>query len=213
MSAAPRPRSRRSSRAFERILEAATTRIAEDGIDAVRLSRIAEDAGVSTALIHYHFETREALLVEALLHAHERTEQARDTWERVQRNLTNLQRMANMVDRTLPLTEEDTIEWKLWVELWAQANRHADLREVVEEMYATYRAWWVRTIEDGVAAGEFPSCDAGDIADHVLALLDGHGIKLLLEVRSMPVATARAQIMRRLAADLGVPAERLDPAL
>ena len=50
----------------ERILDAAVNRIAADGIDAVRIARIAMDAGVSTALVHYHFETREALLAEAL---------------------------------------------------------------------------------------------------------------------------------------------------
>ena len=50
----------------ERILDAAVHRIAADGIDAVRIARIAMDAGVSTALVHYHFETREALLAEAL---------------------------------------------------------------------------------------------------------------------------------------------------
>ena len=52
--------------ARERILDAAVLRIASDGIDAVRIARIAMDARVSTALVHYHFATREALLAEAL---------------------------------------------------------------------------------------------------------------------------------------------------
>ena len=53
----------------ERILDAAVERIASDGIDAVRIARIAMDARVSTALVHYHFATREALLAEALEHS------------------------------------------------------------------------------------------------------------------------------------------------
>jgi AcrR family transcriptional regulator len=56
----------------ERILDAAIERIARDGIDGVRIARIAMDAGVSTALVHYHFATREALLAEALEHSFER---------------------------------------------------------------------------------------------------------------------------------------------
>ena len=55
----------------ERILAAAVDRIASDGIDDVRIARIAMDAGVSTALVHYHFETREALLGEALEYSFE----------------------------------------------------------------------------------------------------------------------------------------------
>ena len=37
----------------------------------MRIARIAMDAGVSTALVHYHFDTREALLDEALEYSFE----------------------------------------------------------------------------------------------------------------------------------------------
>ncbi len=52
--------------ARERILAAAVRRIASDGIDDVRIARIAMDAGVSPPLVHYHFDSRETLLAEAL---------------------------------------------------------------------------------------------------------------------------------------------------
>ena len=55
---------KRSAR--ERILAAAVRQIAREGIDGVRIARIAMEARVSSALIHYHFETRDALLAEAL---------------------------------------------------------------------------------------------------------------------------------------------------
>ena len=57
--------------ARQRILDAAVARIAREGIDEVRIARIAIDAGVSAALVHYHFESRDALLVEALEHSYE----------------------------------------------------------------------------------------------------------------------------------------------
>jgi AcrR family transcriptional regulator len=57
--------------ARERILAAAVDRIAGDGIDDLRIARVATDAGVSTSLVHYHFETREALLAEALEYSYE----------------------------------------------------------------------------------------------------------------------------------------------
>ncbi len=49
--------------ARERILDAACDVIAEHGIEDVRIARIATLAGVSPPLVHYHFATREALLV------------------------------------------------------------------------------------------------------------------------------------------------------
>src|ERR1700753_1693190 len=55
--------------ARERILEAACDLIAADGIDDVRIARVAMRAGASTALVHHYFSTREELLEQALLHS------------------------------------------------------------------------------------------------------------------------------------------------
>ena len=104
----------------ERILDAAVNRIAADGIDAVRIARIAMDAGVSTALVHYHFATREALLAEALEHSFERAGQNRqgDSGEGLR----------DMIDQCLPLPGEQERDWVLWVELWLRAVRHPELQ-------------------------------------------------------------------------------------
>src|SRR4051794_41224338 len=53
----------------ERILEAACDLIAAQGIDEVRIARVAMKAGASTALVHHYFSTREELLTEALRHS------------------------------------------------------------------------------------------------------------------------------------------------
>ena len=57
--------------ARERILKAATELIASDGIDEVRIARVANRARASTALVHHYFSTREELLAQALLQSFE----------------------------------------------------------------------------------------------------------------------------------------------
>ena len=57
--------------ARERILEAACDLIAAEGIDDVRIARVAMRAGASTALVHHYFSTREELLEQAILHSFE----------------------------------------------------------------------------------------------------------------------------------------------
>jgi AcrR family transcriptional regulator len=42
-----------------RILDAACDLIASEGIDEVRIARVAQRAGASTALVHHYFSTRE----------------------------------------------------------------------------------------------------------------------------------------------------------
>lgn len=53
----------------ERIVEAAVELMAEVGIDRVRTRTIADRAGVNPALVHYHFGSVEALVMQAAEHA------------------------------------------------------------------------------------------------------------------------------------------------
>jgi AcrR family transcriptional regulator len=189
----------------ERILDAAVERIASDGIDAVRIARIAMDAGVSTALVHYHFATREALLAEALEHSFEL---AGDTRAVETGEPPSVQRLRDMVEQCLPLPGDQEREWVLWVELWLRAVRHPELRPTAAELYARMHEWLREAIEDGVASGEFAACDAHAVADRTLALIDGFGVRALLGDPAMPLGRAREEIWRVLARDLGVEAAR-----
>src|SRR6187397_1098725 len=53
----------------ERIVEATVELMAEIGIDRVRTRAIAERAGVNPALVHYHFGSISALVMEAAEYA------------------------------------------------------------------------------------------------------------------------------------------------
>jgi AcrR family transcriptional regulator len=169
----------------ERILDAAINRIAADGIDGVRIARIAMDAGVSTALVHYHFETREALLAEALVHSFDR---AGDT------RTEGPQRLRDMIDQCLPLPGEQEQDWVLWVELWLRAVRHPELRPTATQLYARMHEWFKEAIEE-----ELPDVDADATADRILALIDGYGIRALLGDPGMPLQRAREAVWDALA--------------
>jgi AcrR family transcriptional regulator len=180
--------------ARERILDAAVERIASDGIDAVRIARIAMDARVSTALVHYHFATREALLAEALEHSYET---AGDVPEVGGDPVT---RLKAMIDQCLPLPGELERDWVLWVELWLRAVRHPELRPTAAKLYARMNEWFRTAIEQG----DFGDVDAGPIADRTLALIDGLGLRALLGDPGMPLERARAEVWHALAGDLGL---------
>src|SRR3954467_13357884 len=118
----------------QRILDAACDLIATDGIDEVRIARVATRAGASTALVHHYFSTREELLEQALIHSFE---QAGD--ERVPRPSHPQAPAAGGPAREarpggaagcLPLPGRQGREWVLWVELWLGAVREPALRPV-----------------------------------------------------------------------------------
>lgn len=196
--------------AREQILAAAVRRIASEGIDGVRIARIAMDAGVSPSLVHYHFASREALLAEALDWSYARAGDARIS-DGQPAGASHAERLASMIDQCLPTTPPLQEDWVLWVELWLRAVRHPELRPVAEELYARLHAWFADEIAAGVADGEFARCDPDEVADRALALIDGLGIRTLLGDSAIPLQRARATAKSALARELGV-GERLVPA-
>ena len=175
----------------ERILEAACDLIAADGIDEVRIARVATRAGASTALVHHYFSTREELLEQALIHSFERAGEDRfgDPPEPTDSATDGL---ARAIADCLPLPGPQEREWVLWVELWLRAVRDPDLRPVAARLYMRYRKWIAELIRSGVASGEFrPDADPQGVADVAMALLDGAGIRALLDDPAMDVEAAR----------------------
>jgi len=190
--------------ARERILAAAVQRIASDGIDGVRIARIAMDAGVSPPLVHYHFDSRETLLAEALRYSYTRAGDARISTGELPA-ATHAERLRSMIGQCLPATPALAEDWVLWVELWLRAVRHPELRPVAEELYARLREWFADEITAGVQSGEFgPDVDVEAVTDRTLALLDGFGIRTLIGDSSVPLERARAAIESSLAHDLGL---------
>jgi len=195
--------------AAERILEAACDLIAAEGIDEVRIARVAQRAGASTALVHHYFSTREELLEQALIHSFEqagdeRFRQSPDAEE------TATEALARGLAESLPFPGPQEREWVLWVELWLRAVREPALRPVAARLYGRYRDWVAGLIRAGVASGEFRGdADPEALADHAMALLDGTGVRALIQDPEMDVDSARALVARQLAAELGLEPDTL----
>ncbi|MGI8505619.1 MAG: TetR/AcrR family transcriptional regulator [Solirubrobacteraceae bacterium] len=200
-------RARRGAR--ERILAAAVGRIASEGIDAVRIARIAMDAGVSSSLVHYHFASREALLAEALDWSYTHAGDARIA-DSEPAGQSHAERLESMIGHCLPSSPSLEEDWVLWVELWLRAVRHPQLRGVAEELYARLHAWFAQEIAAGVAELEFDRCDPDDVADRTLALIDGFGVRTLIGDSTIPLERARRAVGSSLARDLGL-GEQLVP--
>ena len=198
-------------RARERILAAAVERIARDGIDGVRIARIAMAAGVSTSLVHYHFETREALLEQALEYSYELAGDVRLGPEGDAHHLDSVGRLAAMIDQFLPYPGLLERDWILWVELWLRAVRHPEMRPTAARLYARMQDWFAEAIATGIERGELRSdLDPARVADRIIALSDGYGVRVLFG--DMDIEHARSEMWTALRDELGLP-EQAPPRL
>ena len=199
------------SNARERILEAACDLIASDGIDDVRIARVATRARASTALVHHYFSTREELLEQAIRHSFETAGAERFASE-PEGSPSARRGLARAIEACLPLAGAQERDWVLWVELWLRAARDPNLRPLAADLYARYREWFAGFIAAGLERGEFESAKpAAEIADLAVALVDGLGIRAVIREPQTDVESARRMIATVLAAELSVtPAELLD---
>jgi AcrR family transcriptional regulator len=188
----------------QRILGAACDLIAEDGIDEVRIARVAQRAGASTALVHHYFKTREELLEQALIHSFEQAGDER-FGEEARAGGSAIEALALAIRESLPYPGVQHREWVLWVELWLRAVRDPELRPVAARMYERYREWMSGVIAAGVESGEFDAAtDVAGAAELAIALLDGSGVRALFEDPAMDVEAARAAVARGLGPALGI---------
>jgi AcrR family transcriptional regulator len=159
---------------------------------------VAMDAGVSTSLVHYHFETREALLAEALEYSYERAGDVRlDDGEEAEPDPQR--RLLMMIDQCLPYPGPLRQDWMLWVELWLRTVRHPELRPTAARLYERMHDW----LREGIAACGVPAGrDPGELADRTLAMCDGLGVRVLME--ELPIEYAREQVWGYLAGELAL---------
>jgi AcrR family transcriptional regulator len=191
--------------ARERILAAAVERIASDGIDDMRIARVATDAGVSTSLVHYHFDTREALLAEALEYSYELAADVRIGEEEGEAS-GHVERLAGLVDQFLPYPGHLQQDWILWVELWLRTVRHPELRPTAVRLYGRMRESIADAIAAGIKDGAFnDDADPERVADRLMALADGYGVRVL--IGALDIGHARREVWAGLAGELGLPEE------
>ncbi|MFE0187360.1 TetR/AcrR family transcriptional regulator [Streptomyces sp. NPDC058989] len=192
----------RAAETRERILAAACEVIAEVGFEKIRMRMVAEHAGVSTALLHYHFESRERLFAEAMTHSFGQTGTA---LERDADTVPASVILARVLHHMLPTGPELRQDWRLWQELWVRALRDETAQRLAVDLYDQLHTWLSQVIRRGIDAGEFTDCDVDEVSTLLLALSDGFGIRLMLDDPRIDLAAAQAAVWRAVAGALGVP--------
>jgi AcrR family transcriptional regulator len=192
----PNRRDLAAEEARNRILTAAADCIVRDGLVSVRMAGIAKEAGVSSGLVHYHFDTKEQLFTEVLSHSsaisHALTERALE-----RAGTQPAQRLSAFLDRCLPSDDRLTHDWRLWQELDLLCLRQPALARVGTDVYETIYASVADIITEGIDAGVFDldPADARQVAETAVALCDGLGARVVAAGPDLSLDEARRMVL------------------
>jgi AcrR family transcriptional regulator len=191
----------------EEILLATLAQVESRGMSSLRVSDVAEALGVSTALIFYHFETKDALLVEAFEFAVERDLRRLD--RQLSRGRDPVDRLRRVIASYGKTGASDG--WALWFDAWATAIREPVIRKALRRLDDRWRAALTETIRDGVESGEFACSDPTATLARIGALYDGLSVAVLV-YENVSRSELKTWIRDALAGELGIDPARLASA-
>ena len=194
-SKAPRPTIRHSPEVRKTlVLEAAARLIADEGLLAATMRRIAEAAGISLGTLTHHFESIDDLLAQALELA---SIQFTEALLAKGANGTGLVRLHALCRAVLPDDVATVRQWRLWIQFWSRAVYDPELTRMHDKRYRAWHATVEEVIQSGIDDGSLRSnLHKQEATRHLVALVDGVCFQVALEGGGMTPAQGLRIIKR-----------------
>jgi AcrR family transcriptional regulator len=180
MHATPYKRVKHENKSVRHILRAAQELWARDGYHGVSLKEIAAAAGVAKSLVHYHFESKEHLLIELQADWCHRT--ARAIRARVATTPPSPAAVAAALDQVWDAIVVTRAQFPFALELWRQSVNNPSVRERLRafdrELCTLYGEGLLATLGPHAARLALPIPRAAAL---IQAVLDGVALRLFLE--------------------------------
>lgn len=161
----------KSSNTREQILEASRIALARDGYERITTRRIAEEAGVNIATLHYYFGNKEALLAETIRYA------LATVCERISEAMTDVPNLGEALRRGFAATWDIVRDQPgiLRYDLAVRGFRDESARRESAEIHATLHAMTQRMLSVHAGGKEvLPSgVSISDLSYYLLSAVDG----------------------------------------
>jgi AcrR family transcriptional regulator len=174
---------------YARILETTAWQIARDGIKGMRMSHVAAEAGVSNALLHYYFESRDDLITQAFDQFY--VLESRRYAER----LEGISHPITRLRAELLMNLEDDPRNRLDYMLWGEVAREALFDEAKQAFYRGKMQVWLDDLAGQIemakdAQAVSADVDAAAVALRLVTALDSVGWFVLAGVVAWEDAVA-----------------------
>lgn len=188
-----RPRGDHDSR--RRLVVQVTCRlVARHGVEGATVRAVARELGVATRAVTRYFHSKEEMLVLALDYVI--AEQVRSS--------TTTRSLVDQLLAALPTTERVRNGWRVWVAFLGEAVGNPSLQQQHRRRYARLRRLMLAELARHAAGGTVPGAAATPVvAEQLLALVDGIGMREAVNPGSIPARRQREMIVRGVSALLG----------
>jgi AcrR family transcriptional regulator len=186
-----------------RICEAACRVMADRGLSDTRVADIAAAAGLSSASVHYHFRSKDAVLLAAFRWACEQSNLA--LGQLVAEQLEPSEHVRRLTQLCVPDDATARDEYVLWLEVWSRVRNHPDFLEESLRMSRVWHEGVYKILANGVKRGTFnPVAPLDEVCRRLLALAESLSYRATVGYDEMPPEEGQRMLARFAAEQLGI---------
>ncbi|MQA91526.1 MAG: TetR family transcriptional regulator [Gemmatimonas sp.] len=166
----------------EQILQAAFEVAARDGLAGLTVRAVAVEAGLSHALVLFHFKRKELLLQELLGWLLETTA-VLEVSEDIARFPRALDRLHALLQQEMSRLSHDPRHIRLFLEFWALGVREEPIRAQISQELERYRSAFRVHIEELLEAepATFPGITADGLAAVAVSWIQGCAVQAMID--------------------------------
>jgi len=201
---------RNGEQTVDRIRAAACRALARRGLARARISDIAREAGVSSAVVHYYFRSKDEVLLSAMQWASEQLQKTLD-WILAD-SPDPLTQLRLILSVSAPVTEALRDEYVLWLDFWSLVRIDTKYLPECLAMSASWKSIVLDVLQRGAEQGVFrPAVPVEDIAQMYVSLSESFAYRCVIGYDDMPVTRALELLAAFLADQLGLSPAQLRP--
>jgi AcrR family transcriptional regulator len=190
---------------LDALLKTASEVMMERGLVNTRTADVAKAAGVSQALVFYHFSTKERLVAEAFAYAAEQDLTRLDGV--TGSDAPPLEKLRRILRLCTPSSR--TRSWTMWIDGWSEARRSPELEKVSRRLELRWKDALTEVITMGVAEGTFTCDDPSDAAWRIHALVGGLAVQASVHGRALSRRQLNDWVRLSAARELGLDVNQL----
>lgn len=153
--------------------------VSKKGYYNFTIKDIAQEAGMSTGLIHYYFKNKQDLLLNLL------REINRNIRASLQQDLEHLSdpidRLAAFIERACNLVMQEKNYFYVLLDFWTQLNHNERMRTAIQKLYKSYRDVCSEILNEGIEQGKFNNIDVRYTATMIVSMVQGLIIQYVID--------------------------------
>jgi len=162
----------------QKLIETTLNLIATEGVSNTTLAKVAKESGISRGIVNFHFNSKEQLMLEALLSVHEKSAKC---WQQAyDKGTDNHRKLINLVHALLDNSITNYYESAVWVGFWCEARNRSTYDEVFKEKDQELDKKILQIIKALIREGNYKGISASLVASGLMSLIQGYDLDLLL---------------------------------